>query len=403
MTTIKKNGVVTCKASFNGIKQVNPRTFIKKMISVGSFNPRALLDKATREEKILSLIPIKIEKKDVIRKNGKPFPVQLWEEINFEQHAWKALTEIKKDMVNVRESLYREKELLKKSFEEEKDSLLQDKNQFFDKYKVVPKSVETPDEEFLKQGKLQQKQKELNSYISNIDEKEYTLKSIMAEMQNKLSLSTEELNNLKIKLEEIKQKISGMEEAKKTLQIKYYEKEKEYQENTKKRSEKQKEYKEIQEELQNNDTKIARSKEADYLMNREKRLEQQKQKSKIASDKYTKHKEIVADEFPILIRKLLEPIKNKVPGLEVNEEGKFTYKGISLDTLSGSENVLLGAKLYMLDKRGNFFFLNEAECMDQESTEKLSKLVKESNKQVIAIRVADKPTNGEWTSTKMDK
>ena len=84
-----------------------------------------------------------------------------------------------------------------------------------------------------------------------------------------------------------------------------------------------------------------------------------------------------------------------------SEDGNLTWNKISLDTLSGSESVELGFKLFSLDKKGSFIFVNEAEALDDESMEGLAEEAKKVGKQVIAIRVADHPSGGEWQSTEI--
>lgn len=401
LTSLTRKGNLTCKAVFNGINQVNPRTFIKKLISVGSFDPKHILDKKTREEKILGLLPLKIKKEDIKRKNGELFPVALWENINFEQHAWKTLKQIKGDLANTRESLFREKELMVKHQEQEKDSLLKEMNKFFETYKEVPKNVKAPDEVIEKKGRLQQKQLEIEDAMMPINKERLSYIAKIEGNEELIDINGKKILNLVNEMADLKTRLEALKSEKRTALLQNDELKKQAEQANKKHTEMIEERLSLKDELKMIETKIQKSKIADFINKRKKEIDDKDTKVEKSINRYKEFKEMVLKEFPILVRHLLNPIKKKVPHLEITEDGKFTYKKVPLDTLSGSESLILSMKLYMLDKKGAFIFVKEAEAMDKKSMAELAKLGKKYKKQIVAIRVADKPSGGEWVSTEM--
>ena len=64
-------------ADVNGVRASNPRTLIKRMLSFGTFNPREMVNKEGRKERLLKLIPIYIKEDDLTipGEDGQHFPV----------------------------------------------------------------------------------------------------------------------------------------------------------------------------------------------------------------------------------------------------------------------------------------------------------------------------------------
>ena len=160
-TTINDKGDVRCSAVFDGIKHHKPRTFIKQLVGVGSFDPRELLDKKGRQENLLKLVPLTVKEEDLVMpeikdKEGKPrpFPIHDKGSIDFSRHAFLVLNDIEKDLKNTRLSLYQRKDLLSKSYEDAKNDLNNREMKFDKEFSMSP--YEAGDYEKLQQklGKL---------------------------------------------------------------------------------------------------------------------------------------------------------------------------------------------------------------------------------------------------------
>ena len=122
-TSINSEGNLYCKASSDGIKHSNPRSLIKKLITYGTFNPREMLDKKDRMQRILTLIPLKLKEEDlIIPGEDKHFPIHDKTLIDWDKHAFEVLKEIEKDMRNVRHSFYQRKDILQKAYQDMKDT-----------------------------------------------------------------------------------------------------------------------------------------------------------------------------------------------------------------------------------------------------------------------------------------
>ena len=155
----------------------------------------------------------------------------------------------------------------------------------------------------------------------------------------------------------------------------------------------------LKEKVSLSQTKIQKAREVDRIKSVEKELKGQKEEADKVEKEWKAFDYLIKKGLPILQQRILAPIKEKVPGLEI-KEGIFTYKGIPLDTLSGSEVVQLSLKLMALQENANILLINEAECMDEES---FANTNFEDFSSVIVARVAKEPLGEKWKSVEMTK
>ena len=402
-TSLDRKGLVSCKVRFNNLLQSNPRTFLRQMISFGAFDPRALLDKKTREERILKLLPLKIDRPDVVMGDGAEFPLQNWEAIPWDDHAWQALKAIGEDLKQKRLSLYQAKDKLLKSHKEQDEKLQASRARFFEAHGRKPEEVEEAEDLAEAAGaaaanaeKERKEWEEANEKSAGALNREGAARAKHTEYLDRIRQIEAEQRLLEDRLGHVNQHAKDcLKEAEKARA--------EHQQFQEKALENNKKYEKAQAQHLEFKGKQGQAREARLLKESSDRLDGLKKEGAEALARHAELDRIVKMEFPALRRKTLEPIKQKLPELEFAEEGGFLYKGVPLDTLSGSETVLLGMRLYSLDKKGRFIFLNEAECLDGESMQEVAGLAKAKGLQVVALRVADQPVGGDWKSTKVEK
>ena len=407
-TSINRGGNVTCKVRFNNKIQPNPRTLLRQIISFGAFNPRALLDKKTREERILKLLPLRISEGDVVLTSGKKFPIKNWKAIPFEEHAWLALKAIKADLDLNRLSLYQEKQKLIKSHLQQNEELQQNRSAFFGAHGVEPEKIEGVEGLAEKAGAAQalaEQKKEAAEQLQAAADKLFreeethrghaeTYEADADKLQGAIAEKQKELDGLK----RLREGSLARAQAKKAAAEKC-------RADFKKESEAVSEAKAEAEKAEADYLALkgaqGTAREATLLKQKAASLKELEKEANLAKIKHEDMDDIIKNQFPILRRNTLSPIKQKLPDLDFQEIGGFTYKGVPLDTLSGSETVQLGMRLYALDKKGQFIFLNEAECLDQDSMKNVGNFAQKEGLQIVALRVADRPAGGEWKSTEL--
>ena len=412
-TSLDRSGNLICTTEFKGIKNRNPRSFIKKLLSVGSLNPRELLEKKDREQRLLSLFPMFLKKEEIVMPTyAKPFPIHDWDSINLNQHTFLALNDIYSDLKRTRESLFQKKDLLKKSFLEQKDTHEDKCLDFKRTYEMDYSSDEIMAYEkiFEQVGAFSAKKESIKKEIEKTETEVETLKNEIKtnkeRIQNKnetIKINYQAIEGLKEQILKLENKIRVEKNEVEKLREDSVLNEKNIVSIEKDNKEKQDEYKSccdiiIQMEQNKLQSSLARD-----LKNEKKYLETKKVDFEKAENQYLTIKNIAGPEFKKFKEKQLEPVVTKVPGISINEKGKIIWQKKSLDELSESEVVLLGIRFMNLDKKGRIIAVNAAECMSEKTIHGMENEFKNIDKNFLLIRVAETPLGEPWKSHSFKK
>ena len=401
-TTLNRKGNVSCRAKCNGVEHNQPRTLIKRLLSFGSFNPREMLAKQGREERLLQLVPIYITEKDLQlpEMDGVKFPVADPNALNFNKHAFVVLSALEKDLRNTRLTKGREKDLLIKAYQQRKNDLDMSCVNFHKSYESDPlKFNKGVEDEVREEEKLLSKQKDM-------EDKYMTYKNSVSELNSEIeqarnALATQE-SQLKEKEDQVKQMVKLLKEGKELVEASKKDLNNKKGELTHLQEKAEKISKDLEmtkEKASLCTKKIDMARQADRLKLLSSDLVGQKKQADEKEKEWKAFDHLIKKQLPVLQKKILAPIKEKVPGLEI-EEGEWTYEGKPIDTLSGSEVLRLSLKLMALQEDSNLLLINEGECMDEESFKNTSF---DDFSSVIVARVAKEPLKGEWKSVEMKK
>ena len=389
-TTLDRKGQLNCSVQLEGIKNQNPRTFIKNMISYGSFNPRKALDPKTRLSTLLNLVPVKICEKDLL-----DFPEQALIDLDFDQHAFVVLTQLLKNLSNIRLSLYQNKDTLSKAHQKASELLDRETSQF-----LAENSFNSLDECPTYEA-VQDKMVEVRASNQVENEKADKLVSDMElnrQEEAQLSRSVESKKDYVTKLEsQLGNARNDFEESKKRL--------KEVKEFVEKNEKNLEEAKALilknNETISNINNKATIAKYAERLRDRQKLRIKNLEEVTQAVASWKDIDSIIKNDFKNLSASALSPLKEKIKGIDVTPEGKLLYKGKSIDELSGAETILLSSKLISLDEKSNFLLIDEGEALDKNSVEELEKLI--TDKSIWLFRVAESALGGPWKSKELKK
>ena len=393
-TTLDRKGNLKCVATVNGVRSGSPRSLIKRMISFGTFNPREMLEKEGRKERLLSLVPIFIKKEDVvIPDDGRPFPIHDPNSIDYSKHAFEVLQAIYKDMYNMRKDINRERDIFKKSHLERENQYNENSITFQKNYGVLPKEVKVSLEEASANlGKLKEKKKNFLEHIEST-------KKTINQNTDKISDNEAKAQLFKTKIEEYKKEIEKMEGELRVLDgLKNVPKENLEQAKIDKQV--------VEKALSETEPEINKTEKDIMIARQASRLGDEAESVKKAYDQFKKKEEewkvmdtLLKNKWPIFVTKVLEPIKDQVPGLKVETGGGFTYNGVSLDELSGAESIDLSLKLMKAETKSNLIVIDEFEALDKESIDKTNW----EDWTALVARVSDDPIGEGWNSVKMDK
>ena len=363
--SLDRKGNLKCYATIKGVRSGSPRSLIKRMISFGTFNPREMLNKDGRKERLLSLVPVFLKKEDItIPDDGRPFPIHDPNSIDYSKHAFNVLQSIYKDLYNTRRELNRERDIFKKSHIERENQYNENSITFQKNYGLNPSEATTSVEEASAElGKLKESKKhllkELEEHKQNIDKNE-----------NKIEDNKAKIDLFQKKIEEHKKSIKDMEGEIKVIMATQDSPKESLEASKTKVAELEKKHSEI-------DPKVVKTERDIVIARQASRLKDETKSVKKAYDQYKEKEEewkvmdvLIKNKWPIFVTKVLEPIKDKVPGLNIEEGGNFTYNGVSLDELSGAESIELGLKLMKVDTKSNLLVIDEFEAMDKDSIDK---------------------------------
>ena len=402
-TTINKKGDVYCRAKVNDIVHNQPKALIKRLLSFGAFNPREMLDKKGRLERLLQLVPIQITEKDlsVPEMQVESFPIADPGSIDYSKHAFVVLQALDKDLRNSRWSKGREKDMMLKSYEKRKQDFDNSVLVFQRNYNGSdPLSFnKTFEEEVREQERLKLNLRKLLGEKASAEDYLDSAKQRKKMLEDSITYNNKAIDSFKDQIKAIQEKIRDAEKEGRV----YSEGLTEETHNVNMYEEK---ISKIRGEITTNEAKVnetdERIKMADSSTNLKKindELEKEHLAYQVVEKDWKSFDHLVKKVFPVLQRKVLGPIKEKIPGLEL-EGDDFTYKGVPIDTLSGSEIVTLGLKLMSLQENCNLLLINEAECLDKDS---FAKANFDDFGSVIVARVGDSPLGGKWNPIKMKK
>ena len=429
-TRLKKGSTPSWTMEMKGTKKTNPREILKRMLSFGTFNPREMLNPKERVARLLQLIPLKVQKEDILDLDGNPLPIVDEASINYNLHAYNVLKAINTDLRTQRHSLYTKKELLEKSYNKRSEDLDQDiasfksQNNNIDPLKYEKSHTESVRDDEKIKGQITlitEKQKVSKEKIHNlkdtISDQTAATGRIQAQITNienefhtitrQIDKSESQIKLLQSDIQTSKNKLANNSENKTKLQKEVEERQRILKEEKfnldQELAEYQKHHKTISDLhlKQSEDTlTINRAKNADRIQEKKKELQSELTTVTKAKDEWNHYNKLIKKDFSALQNKILSAIDNKIPGLKIDTEGVFRLNGVSLDELSGSEVIKLGIQLMRLENKGsNLILINEAEAVDMESLKDFDF----SGEQVIIARVGDEPIGGEWNSIKMEE
>lgn len=393
-TTINKKGTVTCTGKVNGIAHDQPRTLIKRLLSFGTFNPREMLDKKDRLARLLKLVPIFIKDErelSVPEMRVAKFPIADPNSIDLKKHAFYVLEALEKDLRNSRLSKGREKDIFLKAYQKRKEDQDSACIVFQKNHGEDPLKMEKSHEDQIREHESLSTEKKMaieevsrlfdairvqNNAVEEAKKDKQRWEASVVELRGKIAL----LNK------SIEQKNEVIENAtRESLKL------------IARKKEKQSVVDKANDKLGSYEGKVKKAREAERLKVVQKELEDQKKEADEKEKEWKAFDMLVKKAFPALQNKILQPITKLIPGFVI-KDGQFTYNGIPIDSLSGSEVISLSMKLMALEENSNLLLINEAEAMDPDS-------IKDANfddfSSVIIARVGDKPLKG-WNSVKME-
>ena len=365
---LTKKGIHTFSCEFQGKKLSQPKKIAKDLVGIGTFDPREILDKKDRDERLLQFFPSEITEQEV---EHLPYMIDL----DFSQGAFLVIKEIEKDLRNQRLSLYQKKDILSKAYEKTQAQLFIEIIDFEKKHNV---QVAKTSQDTLKGLK--------ETYHGLIGERE-AHKNKVQNLHRQLEESKSEIDSISDQYRELQKNIEILERDKKR-------KEKEYNVLSSKCSKLSELYEEALEKEITNPAVIERAKhkvevcEAQMtLKDRLNNLKKDEGERDAAISEWQVMNSVITDKLVKFKKRKLEPLLKSIPGL--NYEDKFVYDGKSLDELSGSEIVSLAISILSLKEKGTLICINEAECLDDDT---INSIKWSEDKDFILVRVAETPT-----------
>ena len=400
-TTLNTAGNLYCTAKLGGKRLNNPRSFLTNLFGFGTFNPRAMLDKKGRTERLLQLIPLRVKKEDLSLPGLKEFPIRDLSAFNFNRHAFYVLEALDKDLRDTRWMKGREKDLFEKSIAKRTQDLNHEVSQFKQHYdNKNPYSDYAVGDEIIGKMKRIEIQKEqlilddkkareslaeyksekdsLNQSIQKSKEAVQKFKQDIQDLKNKITQQTERIHEMESNIAKDNDIIEKLEKDMQGLpgRINDY-----------------------NDQINKIKQSLTISRSAEKIKQTKADIEKEEKELIDKTEDWKKWEDLVKVSFPALREKVLEPIKEKVPGLNFSG-GNFTYNGIPIDTLSGSEVIALSLKLMCLQEKSNFLLINEAECLDKNSLQSVRGDLEKFNS-ILMARVADTPAGSGWKSTEI--
>lgn len=383
--SITQDGAVQTKVLYQGISPSKPAAFISKLVSAGSFDPRELLKKEGRTDRLMQLLPIKAE-----REHFDYVPLHEPDSIDYSKHAFSVITAADKDLRNTRLNLYQKKDLLNKALEKNETDYENRKSALAENFPKVFEDTISYEDKVKEHGAIIEK-------INELTKQKEAATSAAMENKNKLY----DLNNIQNE-ENIKRKTNLIHEKEKEIQdlkhdikelqskaVLNIEKEKEVKKEIETQEQKAKEtYEKINElKLQNAKAKSEYSaiKERDSLLETKESLNKEKLAVHEAIKEWKDMDIYIKKEWPLKKKQILNPMTKQVPGLEWNENGELELNGVLISALSESEVIELAINLLNLDKTTSVIAIDGAEALDKETAGNINW----GDKSILLVRVGD--------------
>lgn len=382
-----------CTVNIDGIKTSNPRSFLNKMISCGTFNPREVLNKKTRMDNLLSLVPLKVAREDL-----SEFEVYLnaFKDVNWNDNAFKILSTILKNLHEARLNLYQRKDLLSKAYKKNKESLSRELSEFSDQTKItsldkVPNFEECNDKLVALSAEKGKTSEALNEIVKKKAQALLEIEDVEQFIESKtetLKGIKDNIKRMQSQVREIEHLIEIKEETAKEERLKLKNLVKDLQKEADKMES-------IKTKLNNAEKMVSISRHGDSLKKRQFDNDREKKISDKATYEWKDADIFIKEEYPRVRSRVLSPLLDKVPSIEF-DDNKMLFENKSVDELSESETVLLAVKLMSLNEKSNLICINEAECLDKSSIKELEQSV--DDKTVLLIRVAENALGDKWHS-----
>ena len=372
------------KVLYDGLEPQKPASFIKDLVSVGTFNPRELLAKEGRLGRLLNLIPLSIKKEDL---------GDIWEYVHnkggvdWAWHAFQVLSFVEGDLRNVRLSLHQTKEREAKHYEKESEECrkfqTETKERFGDPEKLGY-------EEVLKEaGAREQKDAQFKEKISELaeekvktEDREISLDLEIKTLGDSIKKKELEIEKERLAVKSKKEALVSVREAIKSLKereekaIKYGNEKELEDRKFQERLDKAKAYKKVKD---GNDKLLKLKGDVDRAVATWKAMD-----------------ELIKKDLKDLKKKILDPLTKKIDELGF-EEGELLWKGRVIDELSESELIELAVRFKTLDKNCRFIGVDGYESV----TKKTSDGIPFGDRDVFVINVGDKKLGEEWKGVRI--
>ena len=381
---LTKKGTHTFKAEIDGRQVQTPKKFIKEMIGVGTFNPRELiLNSKNRDNEILKIMDASIDQSELSR-----FPL-VYEFDVTGLNAFQVFEGIDKDLRGQRLNLYQKKDLLNKAHDKNRKQLDDELTAFQIKHNLVVD----------KNKDYQSELKEIEKSLINKKASDQMRKEKVEHLELELDVVQENLNFKNKKNKELDTTITHLQKEQTLVCSEIREGERNLKKLKSEWEKAQKENLTNPEIILRLENKIDHINQKITLQKRLKEIALQKKDADLATEEWRKMDDIIKKEIEHFKNEKLKPLLSKVPGLAY-QDGKLRLDGKSIDELSGSEVVELGVNLLSLKSAGTLICINEAECLDDDTIEKIEW---DDKKDYILIRVAERATkNEDFKSVKIE-
>ena len=394
-TKIKTDGSIYKKDTYNNILLKRVAKVRSSLVSFGTFNPRELLEKGNRTKYLLKILPLKIEKGELL---------ELLNRINeesdifdddelYNKNKFDILKEFEDHVRNIRHSKGLVKEERKKSYQKR----MKDHQVFVTEYK--------------------NKHGEVIEDLKSAKEKVYGSSSEYKVIKEERDKAQEKRDSLKDDIEKSNQLLIDLEKQK----IEYEEKVNSIKvriKDGKNVIRKQKEdLDSIDKDLKNKNMKLdthdKERREQESLEGKIQWCEQietqkgQLKEENIGLEEALKDWELYDNFIKIDFNqyktdKIAECLQ-KIKKLEYRD-GEFYFNKSHIEELSESEIIELGTKIACQDIKGaNFLAIDCAEALDDDISRSIGRIAKNNNKKLILIRVAKEPLNEDFNSLHIKK
>ena len=376
---VNKEGVHNRSVQFDGIAPQNPALFLKQFISFGTFNPREMVAKEGRTERLLSLLPLSVKEEDF-----KDFDLHQKDEIDWNAHAFTVLRQVERDLRNTKLNLYQKSDMLKKHYLKYDDDLAKKKLEYENNF---PNKLQKSYEEIIKgEGAEEKKAEYLKDFLVGTEKQ-------IREQSNLLDITESNLSNEKQKLARLEQEVKtlkkSIEEKTKTVPL-LKDKIKSFQQT---KEETQKKISSLDTEKEKRINQLTQASEEKAIKHLEKDLQKYKEEAEEAKLLHDKHYESITKTLPALRSKILAPLKKEIPGFDISENNYF-IDGKSFDELSESETLALSIRFQTIENKTGFILVDCAEALTPETIKGIK-----WPKNAILFRVAKQPLKiDDWKS-----